>query len=135
MERPAHPLLRPFVRSVWHGGSTARGGLQAENMAPSAEMHIAFRLHGPVIRLIETGGAAAYGHAVACGMRTSYFSPTCASRRWTRFAIHRYARSTMPSPTPPARSTSASARASRAVSRAQAPCSSTYRRRSLPSAS
>jgi len=74
MERPAHPLLRPFVRSVWHGGSTARGGeAQAENMAPSAEMHVAFRLQGPAVRLIETGGAAAYGHAVACGMRSSYY--------------------------------------------------------------
>lgn len=73
MERPAHPLLRPFVRSVWQGGSTARTGAQAENMAPSAEMHIAFRLHGPSVRLIETGGVAAYGHAVACGMRASYY--------------------------------------------------------------
>ena len=74
MERPAHPLLRPFVRSVWHGGSTARGrGAQAENMAPSAEMHLAFRLQGPTVRLIEGGSAAAYGHAVACGMRASYY--------------------------------------------------------------
>jgi len=42
-------------------------------MAPSAEMHVAFRLRGPVVRLVESGADASYGHAVACGPRSGFY--------------------------------------------------------------
>jgi AraC-like DNA-binding protein len=74
MERPPHPLLRPFVRSVWHGGpALRRDDTYREHMAPSAEMHVAFRLRGPTIRLLEGDSATAHGHAVVSGLRAGYY--------------------------------------------------------------
>ncbi len=74
MERPPHPLLRPFVRSVWHGSPILRRTeTYREHMAPSAEMHVAFRLRGPVVRIIEDGVASPYGHAVVRGLRAGYY--------------------------------------------------------------
>src|SRR5687768_9210866 len=74
MERPPHPLLRPFVRSVWHGAPTLRRThTYTEHMAPSADMHVAFRLLGPAVRIVEAGVASPYGHAVASGLRAGYY--------------------------------------------------------------
>jgi len=84
VERPPHPLLRPFVRSVWHGvPALRRADTYREHIAPSAEMHLAFRLRGPTIRLIESDSATAYGHAVVAGLRAGYFVKEVAPATFT----------------------------------------------------
>ncbi|APV52341.1 hypothetical protein BWI17_07235 [Betaproteobacteria bacterium GR16-43] len=61
---------------MWHAGSTARtssGSPSREHVAPCAEMHVAFRLRGPAVRLIDAGREDAMGFAVAGGMRAGYY--------------------------------------------------------------
>ena len=74
MIREAPPRLRRFVKALWIASS--RPGAWREHVAPTGEMHLAFRLHGPEVKLYsdtaDTSGAA-LGRAVVGGPRSCFY--------------------------------------------------------------
>lgn len=71
------PALRPYVRQLWavRPRPGAGAALQREHVLPTGDMHLAFRLGGPALRVF-TGPAdkqgAVLGHAVVGGARSSF---------------------------------------------------------------
>jgi len=80
VSRPPCAALQPFVKLLW-AADPAAGQEEAdpvrEHVLPTGDMHLAFRLSGPALRVF--GSAAdlagqALGHAVVGGARTGYYA-------------------------------------------------------------
>jgi AraC-like DNA-binding protein len=79
MTRAPVPHLRPFVRCVWLSGRRSAGGISEarENVLPTGEMHVVFRLSDDAVRLIVPGPVSSEsvpGHAVVGGPRAAYYT-------------------------------------------------------------
>ncbi len=80
MQRPPHPLLAGFIKTVWFSapapGAAARAPAR-EHVMPTGLMHLVFRLDGPAVRIFK--GAAdstglQLGHAVVGGARAGFYA-------------------------------------------------------------
>jgi AraC-like DNA-binding protein len=76
--------LRPFVRCVWLSGRRSTGGVSEarENVLPTGEMHVVFRLSDDALRLIVPGPVSSEfvaGHAIVGGPRAAYYTK-CTAR-------------------------------------------------------
>jgi AraC-like DNA-binding protein len=75
--RTPRPALRPFVKLMW--AAEPEPGVAAdppplEHVLPTGDMHLAFRLSGPPLRLLgDRAYATTLGHAVVGGARSSHY--------------------------------------------------------------
>lgn len=76
MQRPASPVLRPYLSSVWfHTASPGQDSLRREHVAPCGEMHLVFRLATGCIRVTDgDGNVQEIGNAIVGGMRSGYYA-------------------------------------------------------------
>lgn len=79
VSRPACPALRPFITTLWAadpGPQTAGATGLREHVLPTGDMHLAFRLSGPGLRVFSGYADATgrtLGHALVGGARTHYY--------------------------------------------------------------
>jgi AraC-like DNA-binding protein len=70
------PALRPFIGQLWASTSTAQATGAREHVLPTGQMHMVFRLSGPVLR-IYADAADMVGNAIATpvlgGARSSFY--------------------------------------------------------------
>ena len=90
--RAPRPALRPFVKLMW--AAEPGPGLVAdpparEHVLPTGDMHLAFRLSGPPLRLLgaETG-ATTLGHAVVGGARSRHYVRDVVASRSVGVQLH-----------------------------------------------
>jgi len=78
LTRAPSPRLRPFVRSVWLSDRTSpQASATRENVLPTGDMHLVFRLSDDPVRLLVPGTASSEsvpGHAVVGGARAAYYT-------------------------------------------------------------
>ncbi|MDW5442668.1 AraC family transcriptional regulator [Polaromonas sp. SM01] len=80
MQRAPHPSLRRFIRLVWLSAPAPGRQVTApvrEQMMPTGEMHLVFRLSGPSICIYNGPGDDAgsdMGHAVVNGPRARFYA-------------------------------------------------------------
>jgi AraC-like DNA-binding protein len=80
LTRAPSPRLRPFVRSVWLSDRTSSQApvtTRRENVLPTGDMHLVFRLSDDPVRLIVPDTASSGfvpGHAIAGGPRAAYYT-------------------------------------------------------------
>lgn len=83
MKRPPSPVLRPFVALLWsQPGTSQPGSIPAgwEHVLPTGMMHLAIRLGGPPLRLLDPDGAVLEpGPAVVGGARDGYYAKEIAA--------------------------------------------------------
>ena len=90
--RAPHPALHPFVKLMW--AAEPESGLAAnpparEHVLPTGDMHLAFRLSGPPLRLLgAAAGATALGHAVVGGVRSAHYVREVVASRSVGVQIH-----------------------------------------------
>jgi AraC-like DNA-binding protein len=83
MTRATGARLGPFVRCLWLSGSRSARAVSgaAENVLPTGEMHVVFRLSDDEVRLIAPGPLSSEivpGHAVVGGPRAAYYTKSIA---------------------------------------------------------
>jgi len=88
--RAPRPALRPFVKLMW--AADPEPGLAVapsarEHVLPTGDMHLAFRLSGPPLRLLGTD-AATLGHAVVGGARSSHYVRDVVASRSVGVQLH-----------------------------------------------
>ncbi|MBX3587263.1 MAG: AraC family transcriptional regulator [Ramlibacter sp.] len=78
--RPPCPALQPFVKTLWAAdpqpGQPTRAGAR-EHVLPTGDMHIAFRLCGPPLKVFEHADdrtGRSFGHAVVGGARSAHYA-------------------------------------------------------------
>lgn len=78
--RPPCPALRPFVKTLWAAdpgpGQPHVDGAR-EHVLPTGDMHIAFRLSGPPLRVFSSaddGVGFSFGYAVVGGARCAHYA-------------------------------------------------------------
>lgn len=74
MERPPHPALAPYVRTLWVSRSQASSA--RERALPTGTAHLVLRIEGPKILLykdVEDDQGCTYGHAVLGGPRARFY--------------------------------------------------------------
>jgi AraC-like DNA-binding protein len=80
LTRAPLPRLRPFVRSVWLSDRTTpqvRATTRQENVLPTGDMHLVFRLSDAPVRLVVSdteNSEFVTGHAVVGGPRAAYYT-------------------------------------------------------------
>jgi len=88
--RAPRPALRPFVKLMW--AAEPEPGLAAappasEHVLPTGDMHLAFRLSGPPLRLLGAD-AATLGHAVVGGARSTHYVREVVASRSVGVQLH-----------------------------------------------
>lgn len=77
MKRPPSAVLRPFVALLWSQppGAMRPGPTPGEHVLPTGMMHLAIRLGGPPLRLLDPDGAVREpGPAVVAGARDRHYA-------------------------------------------------------------
>ncbi|HEX6260478.1 MAG TPA: DUF6597 domain-containing transcriptional factor, partial [Woeseiaceae bacterium] len=80
LKRQAMQYLRPFVRSVWlsdRRDERVHTRARRENVVPTGDMHLVFRLSDDPVRLPTAHTAAPgllLGHTVVGGPRSAYYT-------------------------------------------------------------
>lgn len=78
--RPPCPLLRPFVKTLWAmDGVPGQPAVPParEHVLPTGDMHIAFRLSGPALRVFTDADdpiGRSFGYAVVGGARSAHYA-------------------------------------------------------------
>lgn len=80
VSRPPSALLRPFVKLLWAADPSPAGAgatPMREHVLPTGDMHLAFRLSGPGLRVFVNAGDTrghVLGHALVGGARTAHYA-------------------------------------------------------------
>jgi AraC-like DNA-binding protein len=78
VSRPPCAALRPFVKLLWASdpAADAPAGPVREHVLPTGDMHLAFRVSGPALRVYSDAADTAgrtLGHALVGGARAGYY--------------------------------------------------------------
>lgn len=79
LQRAPGAALRPWVERVWSGETQGNAVAASERVLPTGAMHLAFRIGGPPVQLID-GACTGLGHAVVGGARARAYQRDCGGR-------------------------------------------------------
>mgnify|MGYP000848990574 CR=1 FL=1 len=86
VQRRPRAALSPLVKTLWISDQPTSAGA-VEHVLPSGAMHLAIRLSGAPVRLIERGAAVDMGFALVGGARSSFYAKEVSGAACTLGAV------------------------------------------------